>query len=99
MVYIQKGLTFGYTTQVLNQGNQYRTNTGYTGWYVYWYRNINVSYQFKNRPCTGHTSQFRAIQASTEHTGQYRKKFFFFLSFVIFEFLLGQNSNLFTLTY
>ena len=36
--------------------------------------------------------------------GQYRlvqKKvfFFFFLGFVIFEFLLGQNSNLFVLTY
>ena len=34
-----------------------------------------------------------SIPASTE------KSFFFFLSFVIFEFLLGQNSNLFTLTY
>ena len=27
------------------------------------------------------------------------KSFFCFLSFVIFEFLLGQNGNLFTLTY
>ena len=45
-------------------------------------------------------SQFRAIPADTEHTHQYRKKFFFLiLSFVIFEFLLGQNSNLFALTY
>ena len=27
------------------------------------------------------------------------KNFFFFLSFIIFEFLLGQNGNLFVLTY
>ena len=46
------------------------------------------------------TGQFRAILAVTGRTGRYRKKFFFFfLSFVIFEFLLGQNGNLFALTY
>ena len=41
---------------------------------------------------TDHTGQFRAIPAGTE-------KSFFFLSFVIFEFLLGQNGNLFALIY
>ena len=34
------------------------------------------------------------VQAGTE-----KSFFFFFLSFVIFEFLLGQNGNLFVLTY
>ena len=43
---------------------------------------------------TGHTDQFRAISAGTE-----KSFFFFFLSFVIFEFLLRQNGNLFALTY
>ena len=50
---------------------------------------------------TGCTSHVPVILANF---GQYRlvqKKvfFFFFLSFVIFEFLLGQNGNLFVLTY
>ena len=53
------------------------------------------------------TSTFR-IGLNTDHTGQYRaipgvsagiEKSFFFLSFVILEFLLGQNGNLFALTY
>ena len=50
---------------------------------------------------TSHTDQFRAIPVGTGHTSKYREKFFFFffLSFVIFEFLLGQNGNLFALTY
>ena len=39
------------------------------------------------------TGQFRAMLASTDFF------FFFFLSFVIFEFLLRQNGNLFALTY
>ena len=43
------------------------------------------------------------IPAVPANFGQYRpvqkKVFFFFLSFVIFEFLLGQNGNLFALTY
>ena len=49
--------------------------------------------------CTGkntsRTGQFRVIPTGT------KKKFFIFLflSFVIFEFLLGQNDNLFALTY
>ena len=45
--------------------------------------------------------QYRPISAGTGRTGQYKKMFLFFifLSFVIFEFLLGQNSNLFALTY
>ena len=62
--------------------------------------------RFKYRlyqPCIDHTSQFRTILASTGCTGPYRKKFYLFiyfiLSFVIFEFLLGQNDNLFALTY
>ena len=45
------------------------------------------------RPRTGRTGQFRAIPAGTE------KSFFFFfkLSFVIFEFLLGHCINLLVL--
>ena len=51
---------------------------------------------FRTGKNIGHTGQFRAIPAGTE-----KKNFFlfFFLSFVIFEFLLGQNGNLFVLTY
>ena len=49
---------------------------------------------------TSHIRQFRAIPADIGRTGWYRKKFFFFVvSFVIFEFLLGHNGNLFALTY
>ena len=47
---------------------------------------------------TGHIGQFRVIlgvPAGIEKSFF----FFFFLSFVIFEFLLGQNGNLFALTY
>ena len=77
----------------LDQGSQYRTGTGRTGWYVpYRYRNINVSYWFKHRPY----GQFRAILGVPAGIENF---FFFFLSFVIFEFLLGQNGNLFALTY
>ena len=56
---------------------------------------------FRTGKNTGRTGQFRAIPAGIGRTGQYRKKFFFFffLSFVIFEFLLRQNGNLFVLTY
>ena len=50
---------------------------------------------FRTGKNTGRTGQFRAIPVGTEK-GFF---FFFFLSFVIFEFLLGQNSNLFALTY
>ena len=49
---------------------------------------------FRTGKNTGRTGQFRAIPAGTE-----KSFFFFFLSFVIFEFLLGQNGNLFALTY
>ena len=38
---------------------------------------------FRTGKNTGRTGQFRAVPAGTE------KSFFFFLSFVIFEFLLG----------
>ena len=54
---------------------------------------------FRTGKNTGRTGQFRAIPAGTLDIGRYRTKFFFFLSFVIFEFLLGQNGNLFVLTY
>ena len=40
--------------------------------------------------------QYRPILGEPTDT---EKGFFFFLSFVIFEFLLGQNGNLFVLTY
>ena len=85
-------ITFLQNVDVANpRYSQYRT-----GRYVYWYRNINVSYRFKYQPCMDHTGQFWAILAGTERTGRYRKKFilFYFLSFVIFKFLLGQNGNL-----
>ena len=55
---------------------------------------------FRTGKNTGRISQFRAIPTGTE-----KKVFFlniyyyYFLSFVIFEFLLGQNGNLFALTY
>ena len=45
-----------------------------------------------NRISADHIGQFWTILAGT-------RNFFFFLSFVIFEFLLEQNDNLFTLTY
>ena len=46
--------------------------------------NPPVSYQKKYTPYQPRTGQFRAIPADTE-----KSFFFFFLSFVIFEFLLG----------
>ena len=49
-----------------------------------------------NTSRTGHIGHFRAIPGVLVGT---EKSFFFFLSFVIFEFLLGQNDNLFALTY
>ena len=54
---------------------------------------------FRTGKNTGRTGQFRAIPTSTRRIGRYRKKIFFFFNFVIFEFLLGQNGNLFALTY
>ena len=50
---------------------------------------------------TGRTSHVPVIPANFEQYLPVQKTifFFFFLSFVIFEFLLGQNSNLFALTY
>ena len=72
-----------------NQGSQYPTGTGHTG---------NETSTFHTGLNTGHVSVIPA------HFGQYRpvqkkKKvfLFLFLSFVIFEFLLGQNSNLLVL--
>ena len=49
---------------------------------------------FRTGKNTGH------VPAGTGLTDQYKKKvFIFFLSFVVFEFLLRQNDNLFALTY
>ena len=66
------------------------------------YTNIETS-MFHIGLNTGRTGHVLAILANF---GQYRpipgdaeKSFFFILSFVIFEFLLGQNGNLFVLTY
>ena len=71
------------------------------------YTGIETS-TFRTGLNTGHIGHVPAIP---DNFGQYRpvpdvpantKKcfyFLFFLSFVIFEFLLGQNSNLFALTY
>ena len=56
---------------------------------------VRLTSMFRTGRNTGRTGQFRAIPAGTEKS----LFFFFFLSFVIFEFLLGQNGNLFALTY
>ena len=86
-------------TSCLEQGSQYRIDNDHTDWYVlyryvYQYQNINILYWFKYWPCIGHISQFQAIPTGIEIFF-----FFSFLSFVIFEFLLGQNGNLFALIY
>ena len=63
---------------------------------------VHINPLFRTGKNIGRTGQFRAIPADTGRTGRYKKKFVFFnffLRFVIFEFLLGQNDNLFTLTY
>ena len=81
-----------------NQGSQFRTVL---------YRSVPLEYTvpaskpvhitplFHTGKNTGRTDQFRAIPVGTE------KKFLFIylfiLSFVIFEFLLGQNGNLLVL--
>ena len=71
------------------------------------YTDIETS-TFRTGLNTGHTSHVPVILANF---GQYQPVsgvpagteksffFFFFLSFVIFEFLLKQNGNLFALTY
>ena len=53
---------------------------------------VRLTPTFRTGKNTGRTGQYQAIRAGT-------KFFFFFLSFVIFEFLLGKNGNLFALTY
>ena len=80
----------------LNQGSQFHTvptRIYRTGKQSSTY-NPPVSYRKKFQPISGNTSRYaryRPIQ---------KKVFiFYFLSFVIFEFLLGQNGNLFALTY
>ena len=55
---------------------------------------VRITPMFRTGKNTGCTGQFRQYQPV-----QKKKFFFFFLSFVIFEFLLGQNDNLFALTY
>ena len=87
----------------LSQGSQFRTvpasiiriyrTSKQTGTY-----NPHVSYQ-KNTGRTGHVlanfGQYQPVLGVPAG----KEKSFFFLSFVIFEFLLGQNGNLFALTY
>ena len=53
-----------------------------------------------NPPCFV-PEKIPAVSANFEQYQLVQKKgfFFFFLSFVIFEFFLGQNGNLFALTY
>ena len=70
------------------QGSQYRTGM-YTG--------IGTSL-FRTGLNTGHISQFRVIPVGIEKSF-YFLFIYFFLSFVIFEFLLAHNDNLFALTY
>ena len=55
---------------------------------------VHITSLFRTGKNTGRIGQFWAISAGTE-----KSFLFFFLSFVIFEFLLGQNGNLFALTY
>ena len=79
-----------------NQGSQFRTISAGTARI---YRTVPskpvcITPLFRTGKNTGCTGQFRAIPAGTK-----KSFFFFFLSFVIFEFLLGQNDNLFALTY
>ena len=78
------------------------------------YRSVQSEYTVPTSKPVRITSLFRIgkntgrILAIPANFGQYRpvsgvsggtkKRFFFFLSFVIFEFLLGQNDNLFALT-
>ena len=87
----------------LIQGYQFRTVPASTaGIYRTGQQSGTLDPLFCTGKNTGRTSQFRTIPAGTGRTGRYRKKFFFIffiLSFVIFEFLLGQNGNLFALTY
>ena len=54
---------------------------------------VHITPLFRTGKNTGHISQFRAISTGIDFF------FFFFLSFVIFEFLLEHNGNLFVLTY
>ena len=60
----------------------------------------------KNTGCTGLVStvpdnfgQYRPVPGVLASTEKIFLFYFIFLSFVIFEFLLGQNGNLFALTY
>ena len=77
----------------LKQGSQYRTVP------VRIYRTGKQTDTF-NPPCFV-PEKIPAVSANFEQYQLVQKKgfFFFFLSFVIFEFLLGQNGNLFALTY
>ena len=65
----------------------------------------NIPYRTKQtgmyNPPISYRKKYRPYRPISGNTSWYKKKvfFFFFLSFVIFEFLLGQNDNLFALTY
>ena len=61
------------------------------------YRPVRPKYTVPASKPVRITPMFR----TRKNTERYKKKFFFFffLSFLIFEFLFGQNDNLFALTY
>ena len=86
---------------ISNQGYQFRTVPASTAGI---YRTGQQSGTLD--PPVSYWKKYRAYRPISSNTGRYRayrpvqkKVFFFFLSFVIFEFLLGQNDNLFALTY
>ena len=90
-------------TSNLDQGSQFHTVSASTAGIYRTGQQSNtfdppISYQKKYqlyRSHTGRIDQFRAILGVPTGT----EFLIFFLSFVIFEFLLRQNDNLFALTY
>ena len=80
---------------ISNQGYQFRTVPASTAGI---YRTGQQSGTLD--PPVSYRKKYLPYRSISGNPGRYRKKFFFFfLSFVIFEFLLGQNGNLFALTY
>ena len=60
---------------------------------------VRITPLFRTGKNTGRTGHVPAVPANFGQYLQIQNFFFFFLSFLIFEFLLGQNDNLFALTY
>ena len=75
----------------LCQGSQYRT--------VPVSKPVRLTLLFRTGKNTSRTDQFQAIPAGTEKKFYYYYYYYYYFSFVIFEFLLGENGNLFALTY